>query len=45
MVGTSISEQVKTTLALYDEFLQEIELPDDHSSTPSQTTTISPFTG
>lgn len=34
MAGTGISEHVKTTLALYDEFLQEIELPDDHSSKP-----------
>ena len=34
MAGTSISEQVKTTLALYNEFLQEIELPDDNSSNP-----------
>jgi len=34
MAGTSISEQVKTTLALYNEFLQEIELPDENSSNP-----------
>ena len=34
MAGTSISEDTKLALSLYDEFLQEIMLPDDHSSNP-----------
>ena len=34
MAGTGISDNEKETLALYDEFLQEIELPDDHTSNP-----------
>ena len=34
MAGTSISEDIKVTLSLYDEFLQEIEFPDDHNSNP-----------
>jgi len=34
MAGTGISDDEKETLALYDEFLQEIELPDNHTSNP-----------
>ena len=34
MAGTSISEDTKLALSLYNEFLQEIKFPDDHKSKP-----------